>query len=32
MENSAERTVVNLPITSPQPGIECFWRHGCVVE
>lgn len=32
MENSAEGTVVNLPITSPQPGIEWFWLHGCVVE
>lgn len=32
MESLAEGTVAGLPIANSQPGIEWFWRHGCVVE
>lgn len=31
MENHAEGNVRRLPIENAQPGVEWFWRHGCVV-
>lgn len=32
MENQAEGNVPRLPIENAQPGVEWFWRHGCVVD
>jgi hypothetical protein len=32
MMRRAKVTVPSLPIANSQPGVEWFWRHGCVVE
>lgn len=32
METLTQDTLPRLPIANPQPGLEWFWRHGCVVE
>lgn len=32
METLTQDTVLRLPIANPQPGLEWFSRHGCVVE
>lgn len=32
METLSEGTVPSLPIATLQPGVDWFWRHGCVVD
>lgn len=32
METLADGTVPRLSIANPQPHVEWFWRHGCVVD
>ena len=32
MESHAECSVPRLPMENTQPGVDWFWRHGCVVD
>lgn len=32
METLSEGTVPSLPIATLQPGVDWFWRYGCVIE